>query len=330
MSDHERKRRLRWFIAPETYSPSGPIAEGERAAPGLVGFLGNPGELTVITDGQDLTGTPLEGMQWEDVGDIQDRLRILGSDVLLENLMLNVNSINHVTGANLTFRNCIINLTSAGEGSGRGIGQNSPDQGILTFEDTTVVCDSSGGDFAYSMAVGCEGVLVARRSDFSGSGDGIQCGAWGTQYAEELTIDQCVIRDLYYPDAGQHLDGIQVFITDEEASTAILTNNYVDGQGLGPDGAAWSASLMIGANDDPLPDTTVLIDNNYFGGGAYHMRLGYRLISTVTNNNFGSLTPVAETAFVDTVVPSVVWTNNRDGAGEAGTGILVLDPAPIP
>lgn len=323
----------------DTGQPTGPLPQGQRAAPGLVGYLGDTADLFEINYPDDFTGTPLEGIAVWDGDD--GVLRINGSDVVIEGMLLNVLGVYHGSGTNLTIRDSVIHAIEGGDNwFGISAGQA---RGTLTVQDCTVVCDTGpGADETYSVGIIADGVLVALRNDVSGCGDGIQgCGTPGG-FETATRIEQNHIHDLSYLDEAQHLDAIQVYNatatnTDEDTFLTI-SGNHVVGQEGSPSGVAINSSATMGrppAESTLGPPLSVVVDNNYLGGGAFHLRLGFQMVDVeVTNNNFGATRPDPDPAgefgyaSVEEAASVATWTNNRTGSGPAGSGTIVPNPNP--
>lgn len=310
-----------------TGGTGGGLAEGERAGPGLVGYLGDPDDLIVLNAGGDLTGTDFEGVAEWDTGN----LLVTSGGVTAEGYYIN-GPVVHTGGTDFTIRNCIID--APGGVGFWGISANGDTRGTLTVEDCTVICGTSGTD-TYSNGISSDARLVARRNDVSGSGDGIHCCGIVGSLATGSIVSQNWIHDLSFLDSEQHLDGIQVFNTIASNTTTdtfvTIEHNYVEGV-LGPVGEPINAALTCGKppSEDNGPYLTPLIDNNYFEAGIYHLRIGYRILdAVVTDNNLGEVTG-DEVGLVSVDVSGSVdtWTNNRDGSGPAGSGDIVDNPNP--
>lgn len=322
--------------AGQSSGASGPLAPGVRASPGTVGYLGDGSDLTVLNYGDSFVGTSLEGVAtWSD-GVV---LRINASDFTMEDYHLTDSMVLHASGANLTIRNCVID---APQGGFYAISQNGAGQGNMTVEDTTITCAAGPGTARYSAAILCQaGTFVGRRLDVSGSGDGIHfCGIPGTDFDDPAVpiLSQSYIHDLSFLDSSQHLDSIQIYNTTASNTTtdtlAIVEHNYVPADDIGPLGEGANAAVTMGkpSGDNTGPFMAAKIDNNYFGGGAYHLRIGYRMQNTVvTNNNLGSVNEATGEfglVSVDLSGSVTTWSNNRDGSGAAGTGTIVNNPTP--
>lgn len=322
------------LAAVATIAASGFVTEPdfERAAPGTVGFLGDEGDLVEILVGGSLTGTPLAGLGgWDG-----DTFVATGNDVVIDGVKLHCQGLVHGSGTNMTVQDSVILCTPGGL---FGVGQSNDLQGTLTITDCTVVCDTGPGTATYGVSIAGEGILIALRNDVSGSGDGIHANAQPGSFAASSRIEKNYIHDLSYLDEDQHLDAMQVFNADE-SNTSLPTyitikGNYVDGQEAGPSGEAINSSLTMGRSPDGAdepPAVSAVIDNNYFGGGAFHLRIGYQTADVVvTNNNFGSLRhspdPADEFDYADAEGGDIAtWTNNRTGSGAAGTGTTIDEP----
>ena len=304
-----------------------------RAGPGTVGYLGSPGALTTINPNDSLIGTPVEGIGSWDTG----VLRINGSDVVVQNIRLNA-AIYHGSGTNCTIQNCVINCPAPGSlGTGTSaISQSSVDRGTLTVLDTTVTCGTSGTS-VISTAVASEYRLIMRRCDVSGGGDGIHTvGIPGSTYTDGSIIDACYIHDLSFLDAAQHADAIQLFNADVNnlsTDTYCLITNCRTDAAYGPSGEAMNSGITLGTSPDDQVGLKiqVLLQNNAFNSGAYHMRIGYRTANIeVVGNSLGTLTtsgPHAEFGLVDISDTAAVtlWRDNRTDAGQIVTFAGVTD-----
>lgn len=269
------------------------LGEGLRAGPGLVGYLGREDDLTVYNPGDPLPS----GAVWD-----SGTFRINAADFVLERFRINAEVVSY--GANPTLRNGVV---ECGPGSTFGITLNGAGKGVLTVEDVTVrrVPAATTGDVQVN-AISSDSLLVARRCDVSGSGDGIHVVAGGS------TVSQCCIHDLAFVDADQHLDGIQVFSGDGGAIT--VEHNWI-GPAASADGTPPNASLTCGFATDSGPLITPTIHDNYFASGLYHLRIGYRVqAAVVTGNDLGELSP-GEFGLLSVTEPGSIatWSGNQGG-----------------
>ena len=273
------------------------LAEGQRAVPGSVGYLGDEGALTVYNPGDPLPS----GAVWDG-----DAFRVDASGFTLERFLIRAEVVSY--GANPTFRQGVI---ECGSGTTFGITVNGSGLGVLTVEDVTVRRSppATSGD-VQTNGISSDSALVARRCDVSGSGDGIHVVAGGGSL-----VSQCVIHDLAFVDEEQHLDPIQVF---SGAGGAITVEHCWVGPAFSAGGTPPNSSLTCGFATNSGPIITPTIHNNYFASGLYHLRVGYRVTgAVVTGNDLGSLSP-GEFGLVSVTEPSSVatWSGNRDGGGQ--------------
>ncbi|MEV0994658.1 hypothetical protein [Nonomuraea sp. NPDC050202] len=272
------------------------LAEGQRAAPGTVGFLGDEAALTVYNVGDPLPS----GAVW-DTG----TFRVNASNFVLERFRINAEVVCY--GANATFRQGVI---QCGPGTTFGITVNGAGLGTLTVEDVTVrrVPAATAGD-VQTNGISSDSFLVARRCDVSGTGDGIHVVAGGGSL-----ISQCCIHDLAFVDPEQHLDPVQVF---SGAGGAITVEHCWIGPAFSAGGTPPNSSITCGFATNSGPLITPTIVNNYLASGLYHLRIGYRVSgAVVTGNDLGELSP-GEFGLVSVTEPGSVatWFGNRDGGG---------------
>lgn len=312
---------------PPPPSPPDPPVDESRGYPGTVGFLGDPGSLVEVSPGDPLEGTPLDGLAyWDD-----DVLRLYGDDIVVEGVKINATAVFHTSGVDCTIKNSIV---TGIDDTTAVLFQNSSDRGTFTVEDSTVSIIE--GKNANKVIEGY-GKIVVQRCDIFGGWDGIHLCAVPGGYEAAPFISKNYIHDLQrYPD--DHCDGIQLFnyeeLEDGADTYATIEGNYIPGQEAGVEGEAINSSLTCGAGSgQTYPKASVKIVNNYFGGGAYHLRINLLIQNAIVeDNNFGSLrtsSPVGEFNYADVESGSVdVWSNNRTGDGPAGTGDLVENPSP--
>ncbi|MGR6922556.1 hypothetical protein ACU635_50595 [[Actinomadura] parvosata] len=272
------------------------LAEGQRAGPGLVGYLGREDDLTVYNVGDPLPA----GAVW-DVG----TFRVNADGFILEQFRINAEVVCY--GSNPVFRQGVV---ECGPGSTFGITVNGAGRGVLTVEDVTVRRSSPAtfGD-VQTNGISSDSALVARRCDVSGSGDGIHVVAGGGSL-----VSQCCVHDLAFVDPEQHLDPIQVF---SGTGGAVTVEHCWVGPAFAADGTPPNSSITCGFATNSGPIITPTIRNNYFASGLYHLRIGYRVQgAVVTGNDLGDLSP-REFGLVAVSEPGSVatWQNNRDDGG---------------
>jgi hypothetical protein len=306
-----------WYVVGG--APDGPLAPGQLAGPGLVGYLGDEGDLIELNSGDPFTGTSLDGKASWDSGN----LRINASNFTMEGYKINA-PVYHGSGEDLTIRNCVINAP-AGVGF-FGVSQSDEDRGTLTIEDTTIYCEPGPGTSTYAFGVSGTGRLIMRRCDISGSGDGIAvCGVPGGDYEDGSIISQCYVHDLSFLDEGQHNDGIQWFNTTESNTSqdtkGLVEYTMVD-EWFGPGGIAMNAALTCGKppGDQTGPFLSIKFEGNYFKAGAFHLRIGYRTANVVVvNNNLGVVNANSNEFGLVEVADSgsiITWSGNVDGNGD--------------
>lgn len=273
------------------------LPSGVRAAPYTVGYLGDPAALTVLNPGD----TPPTG-SWDG-----NALLITANNVTLSGYRVNGEIV--FSGTDPTVTGCIV---APRIGASFGITLSGTGKGALTVTDTTVTGQSKIGSYQ-NNAISSDSGLIARRCDVSGTGDGIHTVAQPA--GGNAIISQCWIHDLSFLDPEQHLDGIQEFAHATQQAFYTVEHCYVSAS-TAPDGTPMNAGVTAGpasSNSDPL--VTGTINNNYFGGGIYHLRVNFRHQNTVvTNNNLGLLAGT-ESGLASLDEPSAVttWSGNVDG-----------------
>jgi len=218
------------------------------------------------------------------------------------------------THADPTVTNCKI-IVPAGEifcvtlqGTGKG---------VLTVLDTTIV-GSLGGASPQVNGISSDSGLVARRCHVTQSGDGIHfLQQTGT------IVSQNYVGPLRFTDEAQHCDGGQAFQDTVDGSLTFEHNHVV--YTASTIGTPLNSSLTMGPPSAGGTLYTPTIDNNYFGGGIYHLRFNFQCRNAVvTNNDFGPVrSGVGEVGYHDFDPGNgntyVTWTNNRDENGNSIT-----------
>ena len=305
--------------------PSGPVAPGERASAGTVGYLGDPGDLIVLNPGDSFVGTVFEGTSttWDG-----NALLINASNLVIDGYRINA-SVTHTGGLNLTVRNSVI-VTPQGQfwclstDLGPGLGN-------FLIEDTTIIGTPGPGISTIGTAVGCDGRLVLRRCDISGVGDMVHpCGYQGANFAGGTIISQCYLHDGTFLDNEQHADYIQCTNTNsgylgDAGQTFITIEHCATDISLGPAGVAYSSGFTSGhttggPSEFVGPHLSLKVDNCYMPSGAYHLRIQARMNNcVVTNNDFGFRNAVNDEfglSAIDAFAASTItWSNNIDGNG---------------
>ncbi|HSX42855.1 MAG TPA: hypothetical protein VLF59_02095 [Candidatus Saccharimonadales bacterium] len=286
------------------------LAAGVRASKRRVGYLGSEAALTVLNNGDPLPGG--WNASWQ-----SGALVINAANVTLDHYRINGCLV--FQGSSPTVTNCKI---YSNPGSFYGIALNGGGAGgVLTVTDTTVVGDPSSGS-AQVNGISSDSGLVARRCDVSHTGDGVHMVAQPNQ--ADAIISQCYVHNLAYIDEAQHCDGVQIF--NNSVSNGYFTVEHCSvPQSLSTIGTPMNSAMTCGTpSGDPSMVSTPIVNNNYFEGGAYHLRLNFRLHNaTVTNNDLGPLVS-GEFGTVSADSPMAIWSNNRDSNGSQ-----IANPSPL-
>ena len=274
-----------------------PLSAGQRAGATTVGYFPEYGTLTVYTPG----GAAPSGWHWD-----VNTLVTNGANAVLD--LAEVHGGVVATHADPTITRCKV-IVPADEifcvtlnGSGKG---------TLTVSDTTVVGSLAGANPQVN-GISSDSGLVVQRCHVTQSGDGIHF----VQQTGTL-VSQNYIGPLRFTDEAQHCDGSQGF-QDTVDGSFTWEHNYVE-HTISTIGTPFNSALTMGPPSATGALYTPTINNNFFGGGAYHLRFNYQCRNAVvTNNNFG---PVHATEFnyhdFDTGNGDtyVTWSNNRDENG---------------
>lgn len=284
-------------IAP---AAAGQLGAGLRAGPGLVGYLGSPGALTVLNPGDTLPGG--WSANWD------DEALIIGGNNLTVNLY-RINGEIVFTGSNPTMTNCDVRSQV-----GALYGVTHSGSGVFSVSDTTVLGAASGP--AQQNAISSDSGLRAVRCDVSRSGDGIHMVAQAS--AADAVISQCYVHDQAFRDEDQHCDGIQGFTLQSTQTFFKVEHTYV-ARTTSTIGTPMNAAVTCGppTNDASYQLCTTVYNNNYFEAGLYHLQLGFRMQNAViTNNDLGPV-HAQEYDYVSVYDPPslVTWSNNRDENG---------------
>jgi hypothetical protein len=289
----------RW--ADRSSGQQGQLASGVRATPGSVGYLGSTGALTVLNAGDALPGG------WSATWD-GPSLIIAGNSVTIDHYRINAEIV--FTGTNPTVTNskiysqsdALYGVTVAGSG-----------KGVLTVTDTTVI-GNLGGTNPQVNGISSESGLRAIRCDVSQTGDGIHINAQAA--SADAKVSQCYVHNQRFTDEAQHCDGNQVFAFTS-AGQFLFEHNYIAAT-FSTIGTPMNSALTLGQpTNDTTPIVTATIDDNYFAGGLYHLRVNNRTLNSITNNDFGAL-DVQDFGYVDVGSGSSLvsaWSNNRDEHG---------------
>lgn len=290
------------LVRPRTIPPLGTpqLAAGERAGPGLVGYLGDTADLSVLNNG---SSTPSGWSASWDAG----TLIVAGNSVTIDHYRINGSVV--FTGSNPTMTNCTV-FPNANDIF--GITLSGTNKGYLTVTDTTVTGNSSGANPQVN-AISSDSGLIAIRCDVFNTGDGIHHVA---QPGTASKISQCYIHDQAFLNEEQHCDGIQGFNHATSAASYIIEHTYV-GITRSTIGTIMNAASTAGPptnNTEPL--VTGTYNNNYFGGGIYHLRINFRHQNTVVTNNSLGTKAADEVALIAVDEPASIgsWSNNRDAA----------------
>jgi hypothetical protein len=292
---------------------AGQLAAGVRAGPTApVGYLGASGALTTLNVGNTLPSG--WGAAW-DTG----TLVVGGNGVTVDHYRINASVV--FTGTNPTMTNCIV---QANPGDIFVVTLGADNKGYLTISDTTIIGQPDIPNAQPQVnGIASDSGLIATRCDVSGSGDGIHYLA---QPGTPSKISQCYIHNQAFIDEAQHCDGIQGFNHPTTAAAYIIEHTYVAAttSSIGTPLNSATTSGPPSANSEPL--VTGTYNNNYFGGGLYHLRINFRHQNTVvTNNNLGSLN-ASEFGLLAVEEPASIatWSNNRTGTDASGT--LISQP----
>lgn len=268
---------------------SGSLAEGARAEPGTVGYLGDEADLTVLSEG----GPTPEGASW-----VGGTLVVDANDLTLDGVYVQ-GSIDYYGAGTLTVRDSVVEANGALPAVVWG---RSAD-GHLDLRDSTVrwpadVDPQQAGEWG-AGAVNGDSRMTVVRCDISGTPDGVQQGNGHS------TFEQNVIHDLRrvgeYPD-NTHNDGIQLYGGPE----VVVRGNFIDMDGF--DGVHQNASLFLAGGPGY---TAPIIEDNYFGGGGYMLRIGSGTTDAVVRDNqFGPLDAAFGLVLVDPGVTFAEWTGN--------------------
>lgn len=296
-------------------SGGGTLAAGVRAGPSApVGYRGDNSALTVLNVGG---SRPAE---WNSVWDT-GTLVVQGANVTIDHYRINASVV--FTNSNPTMTNCVV---TANPGDIFGVALSGGGRGYLNISDTTVIGQPDiPNSEPQTNAIVSDSGLIAVRCDVSGTGDGIHHVA---QSGTPSKISQCYVHDLAFIDEEQHCDGLQGFNPYETTNPGayIIEHSYVAAV-FSTGGTPMSGGSTAGpptANTEPL--VTGTYNNNFIGGGLYHLRINFRHQNTVvTNNNLGTVA-VGEFGLYVVEQPASIatWTNNRQGSD--GSGTLIPQP----
>lgn len=295
---------------------AGVLAAGVRAGPGLVGYLGSSGALTTINLNGSVPGA------WNATWDT-GTLVIRANNLTIDHYRINASVV--FTGANPTITNSIIHA-NAGDVFVAYHAVSSA--GYFTVTDCTIIgtpnLATTPPGYQVNGISGDSG-QVFRRNDVSGSGDGIHFVS-GSPTAS--IISQNYIHDLSYVDDndiaagdpvdGQHCDGTQMFNNETTTGSYLFEHNYIAEVFSTRRVVAMNSASTFGpVGGTSLPISTGTINNNFFEGGAYHLRVNFKQTGVVvTNNDFG---PTHATEFgpisFDEPAAVATWSNNRDSNG---------------
>lgn len=293
---------LGFFLEVPAAPPVGTLPPGVRAGLGTVGYLGPMGDLTVLNPGDP---TPA-GTFWD-----TNALIVGSDDVHLDHY--------HIMGSvfvdghdGCVVSNCVVEPAPPPDGI-VGIHLNGTGTGLLTVTDTTVIGHPNlGTSTPQASGISSDDGLIAIRCDVSNTGDGIH---WFTR--DGNLVSQCCVHDLAFIDEAQHCDLTQAFEGDPGA-TFTVEHCFFDAVFSTLGTPANSACTCGQSSDNAVALTTAIYNNNWFGNGAYHLRINWRMTDcTVTNNDFGQLYET-EFGLVDTPDPAQIttWSNNRDHLGD--------------
>jgi hypothetical protein len=307
-----------WIATDGAATGGGPLAAGERAGIGTVGYLGDMASLTVITQDGSLTGTPFAG-----VADWFPGVLVCNAntDLTIENYHFDGVSLFFSGNGNHTIRDCVIDGPT-GQSYGLGSAQTTAE---ILVEDTTITFAGQGS------AVGLTQFATIRRCDISGGENGLILYSMpAADFASAPTVSQCYIHGQLFDDVvNDHVDVIEVHQDPALATKLVIEHCYIAGV-RGPGDVPISAGITMGQDSGTPGALTAKVDNCYIGDGTYHLRVEANTTGcVVTNNNFGALSS-GEVGFaaVTTAGAITTWTNNRDGSGAAGTGTTVDNPNP--
>lgn len=258
-----------------------------------MGYLGADSDLTVLNPGD----TPPAGMSWD--GSV---FRINSDGFTLDHYWVKAEL--WVFGNNCTVRNCRVSVGAGALFGVTGIGSGT----TLTVTDTTVTISGATGASYAVNSISCDGIVIARRCEVSGSGDGIHFNAGGS------IVSQCHVYGLASVDAAQHLDGLQQF-NQPVGGAFTVEHNYVDTPETGPAGVSSCMTSGTEIDTDPLVNGT--INNNWFGHGGFSLRLNHRMQNMIVTNNDFEANISGEFGLVSVYDPAsvITWSNNRDQGG---------------
>lgn len=271
-----------------------PLQAGVRASSDNVGYLGPISALTEYTPG----GAAPSGWAWD-----IDALVSSGVGSTLNLAYINGGQVVDDDGG-ATVTNCLIRCSSTAT---YGVTLNGTNKGRLTVEDTTVIGNLTGASYQVN-GISSDDKLTARRCHVTQTGDGIHL------VGDDSIVSQCYVGPLRYTDEEQHLDGMQVFQSEINGSYTI-EHCYVAFTASAI-GSPMNAALTQGPPTSGGPTLTPTLNNNYFEGGNYHLRLNFMIRdAVVTNNDIGPLHS-GETGLISVEdVTYANWSNNRDSSG---------------
>jgi hypothetical protein len=271
---------------PSTAAPAS-TAPG-RAAPGVVGFRGERGSLTVI----DGPGSAPRGTSWKD-----STLIISSGSVTLDRVWVK-GSIDFDGSGTLTVTHSVVEAS----GSAWSVVVGHDPAGELHIRDSTIAWPADvpppAADWG-NGAVHGDSRMVLVRNDISGTPDGVQQGT-GNSVFEQNYIHG--LRTL--PES--HNDGIQLY----GGPGVVIRGNYIV-----LDGPSESQNAAVFLSDDGGGFTRPVVDNNYLLGGGFVLRLEDGCeAAVVTGNDFGPLAGYGE---VD-ITPGASVTGWRDNVTAQG------------
>lgn len=288
-------------LASAAFTP--PLGAGIRASESTVGWFPAYGALTVYNPG----GAAPSGWFWDG-----NALRPIAANATLD--LAQINGSVYCDKADPVVTRCKV-VVPADELY--GVTLTGSTNGTLTIEDTTVI-GSLAGTNPQVDGISSDAGLVARRNHLTQSGDGIHF-----VQRNGTLVSQNYVGPLRFSDEGQHCDAGQGFQDTADGSFA-YEHNYVE-HTQSTIGTPFNSSLTMGPPSATGALYTPTIDNNYFGGGLYHLRFNFQCRSAVvTNNDFG---PVHSGEFgyhdFDPLNGNTyaTWSNNRDEGGN-----LIAEP----
>lgn len=302
------RAQLRWNAGSGLARPQAgftpPLASGIRATSTTVGYFADYGALTTYNPG----GAAPTGWTWD------------GNSLVTttDNAVLNLAQVNGgvvATHANPTVTKCKV-IVPAGEIFCVTLAATG--KGTLTVSDTTVV-GSLGGANPQVNGISSDSSLDCRRCHVTQSGDGIHfTGITGT------IVSQCYVGPLRFTDEAQHCDGMQHFQDTVDGSFTVA-HTYIEYTASTPVGTSYNSALTMGPPSEIGALYTPTINNNYFGGGLFHLRFNHRGRNCVVSDNDFGVVHGDEFGLheFDTGNGSTytTWSNNRDSDGN-------LIPAP--